>query len=67
MLENVSRRPLTSDKRPDDHDRFYPIEGDYFVVRYAEAITLNVQYVNLEPRGDEAGAADAESRGSTAV
>ena len=57
VLENVSRRPLTSDKRPDDRDRFYPIEGDYFVVRYAEAITLNVQYVNLRPAGDGVDAA----------
>ena len=54
VLENVSRRPLTSDKTPDDHDRFYPIEGDYFVVRYAEAITLNVQYVKLRRTDDVA-------------
>lgn len=28
-------------------DRFYPVDGDYFVLRMSEAITLNVQYVKL--------------------
>ena len=28
-------------------ERFYPIDGDYFVLRYAEAITLNVQYLRF--------------------
>ena len=56
VLENVSRRPISSDKRPDDHERFYPIEGDYFVIRYAEATTLNVQYVKLQ-EADESEAA----------
>ncbi|MDR6521631.1 hypothetical protein J2789_004318 [Variovorax paradoxus] len=27
--------------------RFYPIDGDYFVLRMSEAVTLNVQYVKL--------------------
>jgi hypothetical protein len=37
-------------------ERFYPIDGDNFVLRYSEAITLNVQYVKLtaEPPADEA-------------
>ena len=34
---------------PDDADRFYPIDGDYFVIRYSEVITLNVHYVKFEP------------------
>jgi hypothetical protein len=32
--------------------RFYPVDGDYFVLRYAEAITLNIEYIKLaEPSG----------------
>lgn len=27
--------------------RFYPVDGDYFVLRYSEAITLNIQYIKL--------------------
>ncbi|MDQ0086542.1 hypothetical protein J2W35_006925 [Variovorax boronicumulans] len=30
--------------------RFYPIDGDSFVLRMSEAITLNVQYVKLNDR-----------------
>jgi hypothetical protein len=30
-------------------ERFYPIEGDYFVLRYAEVVTLNVRYLDLSP------------------
>jgi hypothetical protein len=35
---------------PDDffENRFYPIDGDYFVLRYSEVTTLNVQYFWLE-------------------
>lgn len=28
--------------------RFYPVDGDYFVLRTSEAITLNIQYVKLD-------------------
>jgi hypothetical protein len=51
ILQGVMRRPLERDKAPDsvgrDLDRFYPIDGDYFVLRYAEAITLNVEYIKI--------------------
>jgi hypothetical protein len=53
ILQKVSRRPIASDKpatQPADgqnEQRFYPIDGDNFVLRYSEAITLNVQYVKL--------------------
>lgn len=52
ILQNVSRRPLARDKASTqtdgaDKERFYPIDGDYFVLRYSEAVTLNVQYVKL--------------------
>ena len=54
VLSNVSRRQLTSDKMiaPDMNEvnemRFYAVEGDYFVLRYSEAITLNIQYLKLQ-------------------
>jgi hypothetical protein len=48
VLQGVSRRPLANDKTVvDDATRFYPVDGDSFVLRYSEMITLNVQYVHL--------------------
>ena len=51
ILGGVSRRPLSKDKpAPGDEpmgpeERFYPVDGDYFVLRYAEITTLNVRYI----------------------
>jgi len=53
VLEFADRRPLEADRDdgdPDERERYYQIEGDSFVLRYSEAITLNVQYVKF---GDE--------------
>jgi hypothetical protein len=51
-LEDVMRRPLDADKTggEDDNqiDRFYVVDGDYFVLRYSEVITLNVEYIKLK-------------------
>lgn len=54
ILRDVMRRPISKDKATVDitlssnsDSRFYPIDGDYFVLRYEEAITLNVEYVRL--------------------
>lgn len=51
ILQEVMRRPMVDDKTPDtlgrELDRFYPIDGDYFVLRYSEAITLNIEYIKL--------------------
>lgn len=51
VLQGVSRRPLAKDKTAADEgreaSRFYPVDGDSFVLRYSEMITLNVQYVHL--------------------
>lgn len=53
VLQEVMRRPIGADKPlpdvqgADAAPRFYPIDGDYFVLRYSEAITLNVEYVKL--------------------
>lgn len=53
ILQQVMRRPLDRDKAEGrtepDLDRFYAVDGDYFVLRYAEAITLNVEYIKLPP------------------
>ncbi|MBB2487709.1 hypothetical protein H5407_20930 [Mitsuaria sp. WAJ17] len=56
VLRAVMRRPLAADK-PDPAgeggnplrftDRFYVVDGDYFVLRYSELITLNVEYIKL--------------------
>jgi hypothetical protein len=52
VLEHVMRRPLEKDKSSPSYDqeldRFYPVDGDYFVLRYSEAITLNVEYIKLQ-------------------
>jgi hypothetical protein len=34
-------------------DRFYPIDGDCFVLRYSEAITLNIEYIKLKREGEQ--------------
>jgi hypothetical protein len=51
VLQGVSRRPLAKDKAAGDDGqgagRFYPVDGDSFVLRFSEMITLNVQYVHL--------------------
>ena len=52
VLYGVQRRRLAQDKegsetREEKAKRFYRVDGDLFVLRYAEAITLNVQYVRL--------------------
>lgn len=47
----VAATASTTDSGPDpvpkndDAARFYPVDGDYFVLRYSEAITLNIKYV----------------------
>lgn len=54
VLQEVMRRPLEADKQADtpaeeELARFYVVDGDYFVLRYAEAITLNIEYIQLKP------------------
>lgn len=48
VLEAAQRRPLAADKltRP-EASRFYDIDGDYFVLRYEQIISLNVRYIRL--------------------
>ena len=44
------RRLLSDDKNAssDDSDRYYDIEGNYFILRYAETKTINLYYFTLE-------------------
>jgi hypothetical protein len=46
VLTGVDRRKMSSDKEKEGEENpaFYPIDGDYFVLRYAEMITMNVYY-----------------------
>lgn len=59
VLESVARRPLSRDKSggedlmADERRRFYDVEGTYFVLRYAEIVTLNIKYFRLEPVDDD--------------
>ena len=60
VLQNVARRPLSRDKPAactsdgvaaiTEPVRFYDVDGDSFVLRYSETITLNIQYVRLAIR-----------------
>ena len=73
VLTAVGRRPIENDKpspiRTEGNDlddgeetrseeRFYPIDGNYFVLRMSEITTLNIHYVKL---ADELEAADETS------
>jgi len=58
VLQGVARRPIAADKTGTadavaPETRFYAVDGDSFVLRYSEAITLNIQYVRLTPEGAE--------------
>ncbi|MCD6046494.1 MAG: hypothetical protein K0S08_141 [Gammaproteobacteria bacterium] len=50
VLTDVKRRKIGLDKHqvPAGEARFYPVDGDYFVLKYAEAKNLNVQFIQLE-------------------
>lgn len=55
VLQGVARRAIAKDKHAGASEdgnadaRFYAVDGDNFVLRYSEAITLNIQYVRLTP------------------
>ncbi len=50
ILTDVDRRDLSNDKNPKktDENRFYEIEGDYFILRYSEMTTINLYYITFE-------------------
>ncbi|HYG05358.1 MAG TPA: hypothetical protein VD865_02980 [Stenotrophomonas sp.] len=50
VLEAVERRPLATDRATvgeSQPERFYRIDGDYFVIRHEQIISLNVRYVRI--------------------
>ncbi|WP_211468282.1 hypothetical protein [Collimonas silvisoli] len=66
ILQQVMRRPLVADKENDatveqDLARFYGVDGDYFVLRYSEAITLNIEYLKIAKVVADAPLDDAPS------
>lgn len=50
VLSATSRRKISQDKHHPgaNNPAFYPIEGDFFILRYAETTTLNVFYLTTE-------------------
>lgn len=52
ILTGAMRREIEKDKKIPESDslvgRFYPIDGHYFVLKYSEAKSLNVQFIQLE-------------------
>ena len=50
VLSAATRRPFAKDKQTDGDgdERFYKIDGDYFVLRFESVISLNVQYVKFK-------------------
>lgn len=69
VLQGVVRRSLAKDKSKDGAiedpiladapsiDRFYEIDGDYFVLRNSDIKTLNIEYVYLSPPQTESSIA----------
>ena len=64
MLILAHRRLLSQDRErgelpaPTDHgyrgdSRYYDIEGDYFVLKYADMNTINIQYFALPSEQEE--------------
>lgn len=63
VLEDAQRRRLNSEEddvdsdaaTPVNDDRFYPIRGNYLVIRYADVKTLNLEYLRIELPEEETG------------
>ena len=59
LLTLPARRKLADDRKteeigsPESEARYYDIEGDYFVVKYSEMSTLNVDYLFVIPEADD--------------
>lgn len=53
VLSGASRRKLNDDRpssgeQPPEDQRFYAINGDYFVLKYEEISSLNVHYIKIQ-------------------
>ncbi len=64
LLRSTHRRKLENDREPGqtrnkeylgykDDPRYYDIEGQFFVIRYQELTSVNIEYVFLEVGGSE--------------
>jgi len=56
LLRLVARRKLSDDRKPEQDfspyepdERYYEIEGDFFVLRYSEMSTINIDYIFVTP------------------
>ncbi|WP_160160785.1 hypothetical protein [Legionella sainthelensi] len=56
ILRNASRRKIENDKTAPENaaieNRFYPIDGTYFVLKYSQITNLNVQFLELDPESE---------------
>ncbi len=73
VLSNAARRPLERDRQDGaepsavyDATRFYPIEGNYFVLRASEFTTLNIKFLVLEEDAPPPGGAQSRPASSYA-
>lgn len=51
VISGASRRRMerTQELSADTQDGFYPINGDYFVLKYSDIQSLNVHYIKIDP------------------
>lgn len=57
LMTSVQRRKLSEDKESDGetNQKYYEIEGDYFVLRYTEMSTINLDYIFVSTEPEPAG------------
>lgn len=74
VLSEVARRKLSADNNDPTlkNPAFYPIEGEQFILRYSEMVTLNVSYWWLDVQGgnvtdDESDEPPEQSGGHSSV
>ena len=72
LLRLVARRKLSNDRKPGEEfspyepdDRYYEIEGDFFVLRYSEMSTINIDYNFVTPEEDLPATVESEAQAST--
>lgn len=70
LLAETYRRPLSEDRKPEEpHEfgssKFYPIEGDYFVLFLSQVKTLNIEYFALATAEEEPPLANPDLSGSS--
>ncbi len=65
LLRLVARRRLSNDRKPGEDptpyepdERYYEIEGDFFVLRYSEMSTINIDYIFVTPEEEAQPSSD---------